>query len=274
VARHIAPHRASGRSRPPPTSTKPRSHQAWSCAANTRNPLEIQIETTTQTPLTLSPTTIHAQSICPRPLTPPHFQASTPAGPPGAGAAHGPLQPQKPTRRPPASPVPHCPATTPVKQNLGTAMDPFPIRRGLKTPMVLAAPRSTTDLGSADDFSTRMIDSYLLTGQNSTTPSHLARFWIHGVFLPESTHSSTSVLSACSAARRWLLESINRLDDLPTRVKNTIGRELAHHSRWTANATRTHHPTAPSTYDTTPLLVDLAIALTPAGQAPTTPPPS
>jgi hypothetical protein len=41
-----------------------------------------------------------------------------------------------------------------------------------------------------------MIDSYLLTGQYSTTPFHLARFWIHVVFLPESTHSSNSVFSA------------------------------------------------------------------------------
>jgi hypothetical protein len=34
-AHHTAPLKASGRSRPPPTSTKPRSHQTWSCAANT-----------------------------------------------------------------------------------------------------------------------------------------------------------------------------------------------------------------------------------------------
>jgi hypothetical protein len=58
-------------------------------------------------------------------------------------------------------------------------------------------------------------------------------------------------------ARRWLLESLNRLDDLTIRVKNIIGRELAHHSRWTANATRTHHPTAPTSYDTTPLPIDI-----------------
>jgi hypothetical protein len=66
------------------------------------------------------------------------------------------------------------------------------------------------------------------------------------------------VLSACSVARRWLLESLNnQLDDLTKRVKNIIGRELVHHSRWTANATRTHHPTAPSTNDTTRLPVGL-----------------
>jgi hypothetical protein len=88
-------------------------------------------------------------------------------------------------------------------------------------------------------------------------PPHLARFWIHGVFLPEPTHSSASVTFACSIARRWLLESINQLDDLTTRIKNIIGKELVHHSRWTANATRTHHPTVPTSSDSTPLPVDL-----------------
>jgi hypothetical protein len=44
-AHHTAPLRASGRSRPPPTSTKPKSHQTWSCAANTRNPLEPTLQT-------------------------------------------------------------------------------------------------------------------------------------------------------------------------------------------------------------------------------------
>jgi hypothetical protein len=37
TSRHTAPNRASGRSRPPLTKTKPMSHRAWSCAANTRN---------------------------------------------------------------------------------------------------------------------------------------------------------------------------------------------------------------------------------------------
>jgi hypothetical protein len=63
----------------------------------------------------------------------------------------------------PLAPLLTVPQPPPSTQNLGTAMDPFPIRRGLQTPLVLAAPRSTTDLGSADDFSTRMIDSYLVT---------------------------------------------------------------------------------------------------------------
>jgi hypothetical protein len=80
---------------------------------------------------------------------------------------------------------------------------------------------------------------------------------MHGVFLPDLTLSSESVLSACSVARRWLLESLNQIDDLPARVENLIGRELVHQSRWTASAARTHHPTAPSSYEYTPLLVDL-----------------
>ena len=40
TARHTAPHRAYARSRPPPTSSKPRPHLAWLCAANTRNLLD------------------------------------------------------------------------------------------------------------------------------------------------------------------------------------------------------------------------------------------
>jgi hypothetical protein len=87
---------------------------------------------------------------------------------------------------------------------------------------------------------------------------HLAGFWLHGVFLPDPTHLRDPVLSACSLARRWLLNSLNQIDDLPTRVKNIISRELAHQSRWAASATCTRHPTSPTTYDTTPLPVDLA----------------
>jgi hypothetical protein len=122
--------------------------------------------------------------------------------------------------------------------------------------MVMAAPRSTTDLGRADDFSTRMIDSTLLTCQYSTTPSHLARFWIHGVFRPDPSHADP-ITSARSVARSWLLESLRNLADLPHRIKNIIGRELAHHTRWTANSTRTLHPTAPKCDDTTPLPIEL-----------------
>jgi hypothetical protein len=67
--RHTAPHRASGRSRPPPTSTKLRPHQAWSCAANTRNPIRPHLQTILQTYLSPNPTTTPTQSICLQPLT-------------------------------------------------------------------------------------------------------------------------------------------------------------------------------------------------------------
>ena len=111
-------------------------------------------------------------------------------------------------------------------------------------------------MGQADDFSTRAVDSLLLTGQYSTTPPHLARFWIHGVFLPDPSHPDP-IVSACSLARRWLLESLHDLTDLPNRIRNIIGRELAQHTRWTANATRTLHPTSPKCNDVTPLPVEL-----------------
>jgi hypothetical protein len=53
------------------------------------------------------------------------------------------------------------------------------------------------------------------------------------------------------------LESLNRIDDLPARVKNIIGRELAHHTTWIANTTRTHHLAMPTSFDNIPLPVDL-----------------
>jgi hypothetical protein len=133
----------------------------------------------------------------------------------------------------PVAPFLTVPQLPPVKQNLGTALDPFPIRRGLQTPLVFPAPRSTTALGPADDFSPRMIDSYLLTCKYSTTPSHLARFLIHGVFLPESAPSSNPIHSACSVARRWLLTN---------RVKHIIGRELTHHSPAMDSEQHPHSP--------------------------------
>jgi hypothetical protein len=49
-AQHTVPLRASGRSRPPPTSTKLGSHQTWSCAANTHNPLETTLQTRLKNP--------------------------------------------------------------------------------------------------------------------------------------------------------------------------------------------------------------------------------
>jgi hypothetical protein len=78
-------------------------------------------------PMYLPPATIYARSICPRPLTPPpHLHAGAPAGSPGACVACGPLQPHKPTRGPPASPVPHCTATARNCTEPGHRYGPLP----------------------------------------------------------------------------------------------------------------------------------------------------
>jgi hypothetical protein len=101
--------------------------------------------------------------------------------------------------------------------------------------------------------------SILRQNGNSTNywASILRSFRLHGVFLPDSTRPSELLLSACSVARFWLLESLNRIGDLPVRIKNIIDKELVHHSRWTATSARTYHPTAPPSYDNTPMPVDL-----------------
>jgi hypothetical protein len=62
------------------------------------------------------------------------------------------------------------------------------------------------------------------------------------------------ILSACSLARRWLLEKVHALTDIPLRVRNIVGRELAHRARWTASTTRTPHPAMPQQHDRTPSL--------------------
>jgi hypothetical protein len=77
------------------------------------------------------------------------------------------------------------------------------------------------------------------------------------MFLPDPTQPTDTVTSTCSAARRWLLESINRITDLPLRAKNSISRDLAHHSRWTARTTRNPHPSSRPCYDATPLSDEL-----------------
>jgi hypothetical protein len=168
AARHTAPHRASGRSRWPTTTTKPMPHQAWSCAASTRNPLRPHLETTLQTCLSPNPTTTPPQSPCLQPLTShPHTNMcyygtarrlrvlrtyTTP------GAASRVIRSLR------SSLCPNQP-----QHDWGTALNPFP-GQGLHTPLVLTAPWATSDLGPADDLSARMIDSYLLTGWYSTSP--------------------------------------------------------------------------------------------------------
>jgi hypothetical protein len=85
VARHIAPLRASGRPCPLPTSTKLKSHRAWSRATNTRNTLKNLLENPQLTPLVLSSTQNHARSLCPRPLLPPTCKQALLRDPPDHG---------------------------------------------------------------------------------------------------------------------------------------------------------------------------------------------
>jgi hypothetical protein len=59
----------------------------------------------------------------------------------------------------PLAPLNYVPQPPPAAQDLGTASEPSHAR-GLHTPMVLAAPKSTTDLGRAADLSTRTNDPY------------------------------------------------------------------------------------------------------------------
>jgi hypothetical protein len=89
-------------------------------------------------------------------------------------------------------------------------------------------------------------------------PPDLANFWLHSVLLPDTPSSSHMLISACSFARRWLLEKVHTLTDIPVRARNIIGRELAHRARWTASVTRTPHPAMPQQLDRTPLHVALS----------------
>jgi hypothetical protein len=108
--------------------------------------------------------------------------------------------------------------------------------------LILTAPTPAPNLGRAVDLSARMIDSYLLTCQYSTAPPHLASFWLHGMFLLDTPDSSHMIISACSLARRSLLEKIHALTDIPLRVRNIVGRELAHCARRMASTTPHHAP--------------------------------
>jgi hypothetical protein len=85
-----------------------------------------------------------------------------------------------------------------------------------------------------------------------TPPPVITSFWIHGVFLRESTSLPDSLLSTCYVARRWLLESMNEIDDFTARSKNIVGRALAHSTRLTDSTARPDNPIMPSPYDHTP----------------------
>jgi hypothetical protein len=144
----------------------------------------------------------------------------------------------------PLAPFLTAPQLTIADHGMGSPLEPTP-GTGLRTPMVLTAPTPAPNLGRAVDLSARMIDSYLLTCQYSTATPDLASFWLHGVFLPDTPDSSHMILSACSLARRWLLEKVHALTDIPLRVRNIVGRELAHRARWTASIARTPHSAMP-----------------------------
>jgi hypothetical protein len=62
----------------------------------------------------------------------------------------------------PLAPFVTVPQPPPAKHDLGIAPEPSH-GRGLKAPLIFAAPRSSTDLGRAADLSARTVDSYLLT---------------------------------------------------------------------------------------------------------------
>jgi hypothetical protein len=72
----------------------------------------------------------------------------------------------------PLAPFLSVPQPPPASHNLGTPLEHSP-SRGLQTRMVLAAPKSTTDLERTAYLSTRLVDSYLLTCQYSTSPPTL-----------------------------------------------------------------------------------------------------
>jgi hypothetical protein len=66
------------------------------------------------------------------------------------------------------------------------------------------------------------------------------------------------LLYASSLARRWLLEEVHGITDLPAHVRNIIGRELAHRTRWMASTTRTQHLALLPQYDRTDLPTELS----------------
>jgi hypothetical protein len=100
----------------------------------------------------------------------------------------------------PLAPFLTAPQLATAEHGRGTPMEPTP-GTGLRTPLVLTAPRNAPDLGRAVDLSARMIDSYLLTCQYSTAPPDLASFWLHGVFLP-GNNAHLRMLSCSALAPR------------------------------------------------------------------------
>jgi hypothetical protein len=130
----------------------------------------------------------------------------------------------------PLAPFLTAPQLTNAADGHGSPLETAP-NTGLQASLVLNAPTPALNLGRAVDLSARIIDSYLLTCKYSTAPTDLAIFRLHGVFLPHTLDSSHMLLSAYSLARRWLLEKVHALTDIPLRVRNILGRELAHRAR-------------------------------------------
>jgi hypothetical protein len=89
----------------------------------------------------------------------------------------------------PLAPFLTVPQLPTADHGMGSPLEPAP-GVGLEAPMVLVARQPSYDLGWAADLSARTIDFYLLTCQYSTAPLELTNFWLHGVFLPDSPHSS------------------------------------------------------------------------------------
>jgi hypothetical protein len=75
----------------------------------------------------------------------------------------------------PLAPFLTAPQLTNAEHGLGSPLEPV-LGTGLQTPMVLIAPTPAPNLGRAVDLSTRMIDSYLLTGMYSTAPLTLRAY--------------------------------------------------------------------------------------------------
>jgi hypothetical protein len=56
---------------------------------------------------------------------------------------------------------------------------------------------------------------------STSLPPKTCQFFIHGVFLPDSRLSARFFLLLCRSP--WVLESLNKIDDLTARSKNIIG---------------------------------------------------
>jgi hypothetical protein len=253
AAHRRAPLRASKRLHPPHAKNKPIPHRTWSCAANTRRPLQ---------PYTLLTHNLLKPNIVYYPSTTMSLPSNLPESykhvllrdQPAPQFADDHLSPRSRLVGHPLAPFLTVPQLPTADHGMGSPLEPAP-GVSLQAPLGLTAPPPSPNLGRAVDLSARTIDSYLLTCQYSTAPFDHANFWLHGVFLVDTPHSSHMLLPASSIARCLLLEEVNALTDRPARVRNIIGRDLTHRTRWTASITRTQHLAKPPNHDHTPCLL-------------------